>query len=183
MVVQLFQIFDLLLFYFFNKTAILFVSLNAIYIYPISGQLSCILIETYQKIIPSDLETDVAIRIKIYYNDGKLEMGYELKLDEDFVPYKTLCKPFPYPISSSKVSEANIKLYVKDESSTGVAWGAKSIQIPNYGANGNVQYETYSIAPPESRFWVSTDSQCEELNEKFNTYPCCQDKKWCRLYS
>ena len=129
------------------------------------------------------METDVAIRIKIYYNDGKLEMGYELKLDEDFVPYKTLCKPFPYPISSSKVSEANIKLYVKDESSTGVAWGAKSIQIPNYGANGNVQYETYSIAPPESRFWVSTDSQCEELNEKFNTYPCCQDKKWCRLYS
>ena len=130
------------------------------------------------------MKTDVGIRIKIYYNDGKLEMGYELKLDEDLVPYKTLCKSFPYPISSAKVSEAHINMYVKDKTSTAIAWGANSIQIPNYGANGNIgQYETYSLAPPESRFWVSTDSQCEELKQSFNMYPCCQDKKSCRLYT
>ena len=156
---------------------------SSISISPILGQLNCILIETYQKIIPKDFDDDASIRIKIYYNDGKLEMGFELKLDETFVPYKTLCKSFPYPISSAEVSNAKINLYVKDKTSTGIAWGAKSIQIPNYAANGNVNYETYSLAPPEPRFWLSTDSQCEELNEDFNMYPCCQSKKSCRLYS
>ena len=110
-------------------------------------------------------------------------MGYTLKLDEDLVPYKTLCKSFPYPISSANVSNAKITLYVKDETSSEIAWGAKSIKIPNYGATGNIHYETYSLAPPESHFWVSSDSQCEELNENFNMYPCCQGKKSCRLYS
>ena len=149
-------------------------------IYYISGQLNCILLETYHKIIQNN---EAAVEITVEYNEAQFKIIYELKLDKDFIPYKTLCKPFPFSMSSAKVSSVEIKLVVDKDITSSVAWRAKSVKIPNYEATENVQYSTYSLAPPEPQFWVSTDAKCEELSNDFNMLPCCVGKKSCRLYS
>ena len=81
----------------------------------------------------------------------------------------------------AKVSKVSVS--IENEESLNVTWGANSVHIPNYIRDGYVSYEQYSLAPPESRFWVSTNRQCEELSNINNDYPCCSMGKNCHLYA
>ena len=53
----------------------------------------------------------------------------------------------------AKVSKVSVN--IENEENLNVTWGANSVHIPNYIRDGYVSYEQYSLAPPESRFWVS----------------------------
>lgn len=98
---------------------------------------------------------------------------------------KTMCKTFRLSLvslsSSAKVSKVMVSVQNNPEDSVG--WAAKSVMIPSYVGVGSLSYMPYSMAPPEPRFWVSSNAKCEELGTSLNLFPCCPNGEWCRLYS
>ena len=103
----------------------------------------------------------------------------EAKPRNDSNAFKTFCNDVPPSITLTKVSKVMIKI---QNGAHGVAWAVNSILIPNYEINGIIYYHSYSMAPPETRFWVSSDSECEILDQNTNLYPCCSNGRWCPLY-
>ena len=94
---------------------------------------------------------------------------------------KTLCKTFPVASPSFKIAKVVIR--ATNDSDENVGWPLKTVFIQSYPSVGSSFYESYSLAPPEPRFWVSSNEKCEEVGASVNSFPCCTNGKWCRLYS
>ena len=117
-----------------------------------------------------------------YQTDKSIvEMEFKLSLNDDIRGRKTICNTFTFKIPFAKVSKVMVSIEI--EGASNVTWGANLLRIPNFIRDGYVSYDQYSLAPPESRFWVSSNRLCEELGNMNNDYPCCSMKKACPLYT
>ena len=131
----------------------------------------------------TDSPVSASISIKTSYDNGKILLEYELRLDGGTnETAQTLCKSFSALTPTAEISKVMIKIKTTD-SQYSASWAAQSVMIPDRLNDNEREYRMYSLAPPQSHFWVSTNYECEDLENNVHSYPCCPNGQWCRLYS
>ena len=145
--------------------------------------MSCIQVETFYQ---SDFKEDVKeafVHFTVTYQTDykKVDMNFKLSLNQYIQGRKSICETFKSTISFANVTKVTVN--IENDGLSNITWGASSLRVPNITRVGYVSYNHYSLAPPESRFLVSTNRQCEELESNDNTYPCCSMKRTCQLYT
>ena len=131
----------------------------------------------------TDLPVSASISIKTTYDNGKISLEYELKLDDGrSETTQTLCRSFSASTPTAEISNVMIKIKTTD-SQYSAAWAAQYVMVPDRLNDKRGDYRMYSLAPPQSHFWVSTNHDCENLENNVHLYPCCPNGQWCRLYS
>ena len=131
----------------------------------------------------TDSPVSAIISIKTTYDNGKILLEYELRLDGGTnETTQTLCKSFSALTPTAEISKVMIKIKTTD-SQYSASWAAQSVMVPDRLNDSGRKYRMYSLAPPQSHFWVSTNYECEDLEKNVHSYPCCPNGQWCRLYS
>ena len=143
----------------------------------------CIQVETFYQSDFKEYGKEALVHFTVTYQTDykKIDMNFKLSLRQYIQRRESICQTFKSTISFAHATKITVN--IENDGLSNITWGASSLRIPNIIRVGYVSYNHYALAPPESRFLVSTYRQCEELESNANAYPCCPSKRTCQLYT